>query len=282
MTNPTLPAAPRLPLRARARRVAGLTALLAALVPHALDAQTPQRPPTNLLIGGVASIPEHVGSSENRILPFPVTSVAIGGTRFEFGNLDGRLDLLGRRPLWRIGPVVTASLPRRDVEDAVLAALPEIDLGIEVGIHAGRSFPIAALTQGRLDLDVAVRRDILGAHDGTLVTPEIETLFSPARRVRLSLRASTTWASANYMDAWFGVDGDGAAVSGLDRYSPGGGLRDVTFSAFSLISLRPRWGLFLRWEEMFLVAGAADSPVFDRAGEPAQRTLGIGVSYLFY
>lgn len=260
----------------------GLLALLVPLLlPFAVEAQAPPRPPANLVIGGVARLPDYVGSPENRILPFPVASLALGGARLEFGNLDARLDLLGRRPLWRVGPVVTASLPRSEVEDAVLAALPEVDLGLEVGVHAGRSFPIRQLAQGRLDLDVAVRRDVVGAHEGTLITPEVETLFSPSRRVRLSFRAATTWASASYMDAYFGVDADGAASSGLARYAPGGGVRDLTFSAFSLISFRPRWGLLLRWEEMLLIGDAADSPVFARAGEPAQRTLGIGLSYAF-
>lgn len=278
MTPSTPPSSPS---RTLFRRAAALALFALALLPAEADAQAPRRPPTNLLVVGVASIPEYVGSADNRIVPFPVTSLGLGGTRLELGNLDARLDLLGRRPLWRFGPVVTASLPRSDVDDAVLAALPEVELGVEVGVQAGRSFPIRQLTQGRLDLDIAVRRDLLGAHDGTLVTPEIETLFSPTRRVRLSVRAASTWASESYMDAYFGVSHAGAAASGLDAYSPGSGLRDVTFSAFSLISIRPRWGLFLRWEEMILLSGAGDSPVFLQAGEPAQRTLGIGVSYLF-
>lgn len=272
-----------IPVIARLRNV-GLLVLLAWVAGSAagsVEAQTPPRPPTNLFIGGVASIPEFVGSSDDRILPFPVMNVAIGGSRFEFGNLDGRLDLLGRSPLVRFGPVGTASLARTGFDAPGLGRLPDIDFGLEVGVHAGRSFPIRALSQGRLDLDIAVRRDILGAHDGTLVTPEIETIFSPARRIRLSLRTASTWASSNYMDTWFGVAPDTSGLFALSHV-PGAGFRDVTLAGSALISIMPRWGLVLRWEEMFLVGGAADSPIFNEEGVPTQRTLGLGISYLFY
>lgn len=87
---------------------------------------------------------------------------------------------------------------------------------------------------------------------------------------------SATWANGGYMKAYFGVDAEQSAASGLDMYSTDSGLRDISLSIIVNYRFNNRWSLALGFSHEWLQGDARDSPVVDKA---EQSSLFATVSY---
>ncbi len=77
----------------------------------------------------------------------------------------------------------------------------------------------------------------------------------------ISLGPTVTWASDEYMDAFFGIDSIQAARSVYDRYDPEGGFKDVGFSIMLGRPLDEKRTIMLRLGVKKLLGDAADSPI---------------------
>jgi outer membrane protein len=101
----------------------------------------------------------------------------------------------------------------------------------------------------------------------------------PVCQAMLTLFASTTYASSNYMDSYFEIDEENSARSGLETFSASEGFKDVAVGAAMQYNLTDTWGILGVVRYAYLLGDAADSPVVDDEGDSSQVIAGLAVNY---
>lgn len=234
----------------------------------------------NFVVLGVASLPEFEGGSDHQLVPFGVTNLNFKGMQLEIYGLQGTLNVLGNKGALKIGPAFSVNFPREDVIPD-LPTFGEVDFALEVGGFVGFEVPFGRFREGSLRGQVSFRHDVLGAHSGFLVTPEIEYFFALNRMFRVGIGANATWASKDYMTSYFGVTPEQSQQSALDTFEIGAGLKDIGAEAFSIFSFSEQWGLFTRVSYNRILGDAADSPIIRTYGDRDQFFYGAGVFFRF-
>lgn len=248
-------------------------------------AEAPATPRTlsNIVIAGPGYAPEYQGADERITIPFAVAMLREGGRAFELEGSTGRFDLTGQDGIagFDAGPAFNLQFPRIDVEDPRIAALDEVDVAVELGAFARYVIEPGWAEKDALATRVSATADVAGAHDGALVEFESEYAWFPLFNVRVSLGARASWASDNFVDTYFGVDGAGSGASGLGRYDPGAGLRSVGAQASAAVFLSETRGVFAFGRYDRLAPDLADSPVVRDAGSADQLLIGVGLIWRF-
>ncbi|MEO1083246.1 MAG: MipA/OmpV family protein, partial [Acidobacteriota bacterium] len=155
-------------------------------------------------VAGVAELPEYEGADDGRLVPFFVGQFDVFGSSLELEGLEARLDLIDDAR-WRGGPSLSLGLPRDEdfVDEPRVQQLPEVDLALEFGAFVGVELPLGASVEDRLRIDLALRRDVLDAHDGLLATLDIDYFFKISRMQRIGVAASLAWADGDYHRTYF-------------------------------------------------------------------------------
>ena len=232
------------------------------------------------IVLGAASLPEFEGADEQQIVPFAVLRFNAWGAGVEVDGLQGRINVLGEGSILRAGPAFSFT-PPRDSDDPAIEALREVDFAVEAGAYVGFEAPFGGFDEGTLSGMVQVRHDVLDEHNGLLVTPELEYFFAVNRLFRVGVGVNATWASDDYMDAYFGVSADDAAASGLARFDAGAGFKDAGAEVYSILSFSEQWGVFTRVAYNRLLGDAADSSIVRDVGDRDQLFYGAGLFYRF-
>ncbi|MBK7002595.1 MAG: MipA/OmpV family protein [Rhodoferax sp.] len=94
----------------------------------------------------------------------------------------------------------------------------------------------------------------------------------------LNLSAGATFANANHMGSYFGVNAAQSAASGYATYAPSAGLRDVGIGIGLIYKITPKWGLGIGVNATALSNTTMDSPLVRR---PRYATAMLGVVYGF-
>ncbi len=97
-------------------------------------------------------------------------------------------------------------------------------------------------------------------------------------QTKLTASIGTAYASDDYMTSFFGVTAAQSAASGLARYTPDAGFKDVSAGLTAAIDLSDRWTLLLTGRYTHLIGDAADSPVVE---SESQFFGGLGLAYKF-
>ena len=234
----------------------------------------------NFVVIGAAALPEFEGADEQQIVPFGVLRLNAWGAGIEIDGLQGRVNVLGESSILRAGPAFSFT-PPRDSDNPAIEALREVDFAVEVGAYVGFETPFGGLEEGTLSGMVQVRHDVLDEHNGILITPELEYFFAVNRMFRVGVGVNATWASEDYMDAYFGVTADDALASGLTEFDAGAGFKDAGAEVYSIFSFSERWGLFSRVAYNRLLGDAADSSIVQEVGDRDQLFYGGGLFYRF-
>ena len=225
--------------------------------------------------------PEFEGSED-------YTALALFGGRAQYENYYAELSGLSLRAnvlnsaQFNLGPVVRYSLGRDDdIENDRVERLGEIDDAFEGGFFARMNFRPNNTTRHRAGIEAEFLHDLSDTHDGWLLTLKADYSMPLAERIDLGFNVSTTYASDDYMQTYFGVSAAGSAASGLRRFDAESGFKDVSFGIRPSYTFNENWGVFgvLRYSE--LVGDAADSPIVDDDGNSSQFFAGFGVSYRF-
>ena len=229
---------------------------------------------------GVGAGPDYEGSKDYQPLPLwfgraerdDNISVGIRGTTVDANLVPDSI--------FRAGPVLNYRFGRDDVENDQVDDLQDVDGTFEVGAFVG------------VELDVAGGPAVWGAglqglqgtgggHSGFLATFELFYRTPLSDRWSIGLTGDSTWASEDYMEAFFGIDADDAARSGLDTYEADAGIKDVGLTADINFRIDENWGVGLIAGYKRLLGDAADSPVVDDVGDPNQFFGGLFGSYRF-
>lgn len=277
------------------RRLLGATVV--ASMPFAAPALAQQEDHSSLTIGlGAAVVPTYEGSDEHRVLPLPQLRGKVKDrsfwTRGPALYVDMLADTDGEGWDVELGPVVGARFDRssrKAINDPQVEALGKRDVAIEVGGFAGfGKTGVVTSAYDNLSARVAVTKDVAGAHESIIVTPQIEYFTPLSTKSFVGLGLSADYVGKRFGRYYFDIDPAGAAASGLPVYDRAGdkvGFRRVTASLAGGYSLsgdiRRGWALFGVVGYSRLLGRYADSPIVSIAGSRNQWIGALGVGYTF-
>lgn len=204
---------------------------------------------------GVALSPEYEGSDDMRVSPIPIVNVTWNDRIYL--NVPEELGAHVYRGENLAAAVGVGYDFGRD-DDSALDGLGDVDGAATLNLRLEYQV-------GRITSSIRGTR-YLGSSDGLEVDLGVEALL-PLRRggdhptPALSPAISATWADGNYTQAYFSVDGDQAARSGLERYDAGAGFKSVEGSVAFMYPLGSGWLANASLEYSRLIGDAADSPI---------------------
>jgi MipA family protein len=229
---------------------------------------------------GVGVAPDYEGSDDYELVPLwnlrvdnlynPNTYVQVIGPRLRSNFLPD--------PHWRLG-IDGQFIKKRDhVHDNAVDDLQSVDPSVMLGVIGGYDF--FDDPQQDLVLEIEARQDVANGN-GFLGTMRGVYSTQLSSSWRLDTTIEGTWASSDYMDAYFSIDANDAARSGLRQYNADAGFKDVAFGGTLTYRLAERWSISGLATYTRLVGDAADSPVVKNAGDENQFFGGTLVNYRF-
>ncbi|WDA39696.1 MipA/OmpV family protein [Erythrobacter sp. BLCC-B19] len=278
-----------------------------APAPAPADAQTPAAPPafafakpvfdeTWATIGlGLGMVPSYAGSDDYIAFPLPLIVGRVGGVGISPNGPGFVLDFnppkpgLAPRKGARIafGPAFRFRNDRNNrISDAVVARAGKLDAALEVGGNVAVSFPGVFKPFDQLNVGVQARWDVLGAHEGMIVEPQITYRAPMGRAFVLQVQASAEFIDDNFADYYFTVSPTQAAATGLAPFRADGGLNRI--GTIALLSydldrnpLNGGWSLTGIGGYSRLIGDSADTPYTAVRGDANQFITGLGVAYTF-
>ncbi len=234
----------------------------------------------NYVAGAVGVVPDYLGSDDYTFGGAPAGLIKFGSSE-RYARLivtELSVNVLNSRT-WSFGPVLNYRLARDDVDDAAVDRMRDIDGTVEAGLFGGWTWIGDDDPRHRFTATAEFLYDVGDTHDGYLISAGARYFQPVARPLTLSIGATVTYGSGDYMQTYFGVDSNNAARSGLSQFSAGSGLRDVRFPIMAIYSLSPNWHLSGGLVYSRLLGDASDSPLVDDRGSSDQLYAGLGVAY---
>jgi len=230
---------------------------------------------------GVAAAPDFEGSSDYQAVPFITSHLHAGWLNFEFEGLTARLHL--KPPSWfEAGLSLNYRFGRDDdIDNIVVERLREIDDTLEVGGFFRIKLNDQWQKRDSLEFQIEAFADTGSAHHGNIATLSASYAFFSGKRWRYEISAETTYADDDYMDTYFSVDTDNAALSGLPHFDPSGGFKDVGLNLNVTYFFSDKLGILGRVAYNHLIGDVADSPIIGKQGDPVQLFGGLSVLYQF-
>ena len=234
----------------------------------------------NYVAVAVGVVPDYMGSDDYTVGAAPAGLMKFGSSE-RYARLlvtELSVNVLDSRT-WNFGPVLNYRLARDDVDDDAVDRMRDIDGTLEAGLIGGWTWIGDDDPRHRFNATVEFLHDVGDTHEGFLVSAGARYFQPVTRPLTLSIGATVTYGSSDYMQTYFGVDSDNAARSGLSQFSAGSGLRDVRIPVMAIYSLSPNWHLSGGLVYSRLLGDASDSPVVDDRGSRNQLFAGVGVAY---
>ena len=276
------------------RTLTAVAALCAAspLLAQSAGAELPDpndRSNTFTIAAGVGSMPDYEGADEQRTIPAIAVRGRVAGMDFWSNGTALYLDIIGPSSSgmdFDFGPIVGVRLNRSgDVKDARVDKLPELDAAIELGAFAGISWHGLTNAYDSLSLRVDVLHDVSGAHESTLITPNLSFSTPLSQHTYVSASASAEWAGGGYADYYYSISPAEGLVAGLPAYDADGGFKNWGLSLTGVQSitgdLTHGFGVFGLASYKHLQGDFADSPIVDDRGSASQWLGALGVTYTF-
>jgi outer membrane scaffolding protein for murein synthesis (MipA/OmpV family) len=232
---------------------------------------------------GVASVPDYMGSSHNRLAVGPAVRYAIPDSERYFMLLgpQAMFNILDDAN-WRFGPLVNYRGARDDtVEDAVVQQMQKIDGKFEIGVFAAYRLKLSAERMHQINFGT----DLAGDEEGVIGSLRAMYWQPLTQSTIVNLGVGTILASRDWMQTYFGVNGERDIALfpslGGKPFEADGGVRSITVPFGLTQALSRQWLVSVGGRYERLVGDAADSPVTSERGSSSQWIGGVGSSYLF-
>lgn len=230
---------------------------------------------------GAAYLPDYTGSDDYRVIPF-------GAVRWEVGDVVVRSDGPGlAADLYREGPVTAGvygrwAAGRNDVDDAIVALLPEIDNSIIAGGFVDVTLAENLLTGfDRFTVGARVGADILGRFEGAAWSTSATYTTALSRTSLFVLSASVSGFSDDYADTLFSINAAGATASGLQAFQAEGGVQDIGLTSILTVGIGGEWNVSGILGVSQLQGDFADSPIVAVRGSETQVFTGVALGRRF-
>ncbi|WP_459212085.1 MipA/OmpV family protein [Aquimarina rhabdastrellae] len=243
---------------------------------HHTIAQTTTPKKVNYTIGaGLGFTPQYEGASD--IFALPAIAFAAQWNTGQYIRLSGlgiEANVLADAN-WEFGPKLGFKLARNEdiVDDSEISAMEEIEFATAAGLFARYKF-----AKG-FDIKTAYTHDISGVNDGGVAAFELGyTLRNKRLITRFS--TSTSYATAGYLETYFGVTTANRGSSNLPLYAIESGFKDIGTTVNLTYILNQKWMLSTQLGYTLLLGDVADSPVVE-AGSTSQISGGVIAMYRF-
>ena len=165
---------------------------------------------------------------------------------------------------YELGIALDEQFGRSDDDNDVLEGLDEIDESFTGSVFG--EIPL-----GELALGAEFIHDLGGGHEGYTIDLTLEAYWDFLDGdLEIDLGPTVTWASQNYMDAFFGISDDEAAESGLDSNDAEAGFKSVGVYFELLYDITDQWTLEFEAGYDRLLGDAARSDIVAVEGDPNQ------------
>jgi outer membrane protein len=229
---------------------------------------------------GVGVAPRYEGSDDYQATPLwdlRVGNLYHPDTYVRLRNLTATSNLLPDNN-WRLGPVLQYIDNRGSVGDSVVNRLEHVDESVLLGGLIGYDFKLAE--RQVLGLEFQGRQDVANDH-GFLLTWLARYATPLLSFLGFSGELSTTYASKDYMKAYFGVDARNSQQSGLKQFDADAGIKDLTLRLGLDYPVFERASITFVTSYSRLFGDAKDSPLTDKRGDPNQFFGGVLAGYSF-
>ena len=227
----------------------------------------------------VGTAPDYEGSDD-------YTFAALPAANFQFDNRYVRL--LGNylavnflnHDVFEFGPAAYYRFGRDDdIDDDVVKRIHEVDDAVELGAFLGVQIFDKANPRIRYGAKLEFLQDVSSEHDGFTVQLSARGWYPVSKMIDLGIAVGGTYASDDYMEAYFGVTPADAGNSGLPIFGAGSGIKDIYAQPMMQIHLSESWHIGAGVRIKGLLNDASDSPTVDRRGSDTQIVAGVGVAY---
>lgn len=244
---------------------------------------------------GAGMVPSYAGSNDYIAFPLPLIAGRVGGVGIAPNGPGFILDLNSPKPVMgprkgariAFGPAIRFRNDRNNrISDVVVARAGKLDAALEVGANVAVSLPNVIKTFDQLTFGVQARRDILGAHEGWVIEPQIGYRALLGKGFSLQAQASAEFVDDKFAGYYFTVSPAQAAATGLAQYRADGGVNRIGTTAILSYDLdrNPLNGGFALTGVggySRLIGDSADTPYTSVRGDANQFILGAGVAYTF-
>ena len=229
-----------------------------------------------LTVGATGMIaPNFEGGKKYLLSASPIISLGKAGPAARFTSRNDNISLaLVDDGSVRAGLTGKFLFSRDDDNADELKGLDPVRWGGEVGGFF-EFYPTDWL-RARAELRHGIR-----AHNGFVADIAVDAFYDVTPTVRISGGPRVSFASANYFDAYYGVDAQEAVASGLSEYHPGGGLKSTGLGGAITWKVTEPMTASLFGEYSRLMGPAADSSLVRERGDRNQFMIGVSTSYRF-
>lgn len=224
---------------------------------------------------------DYEGSDDYEFIPVGMAMVSWQGYNAQLLGPSLKIDVVPSEN-FDFGPTLSYGGGRDDgVEDDKVKLLREIDEALEVGFFAEYTFANSANPRYQVSVGLEAATDVNDGHDGSVFSASLDYECPVFGDLIWSLGTSATYADDNYMEAYFTIDADNTARSGLSRFDAEGGFKDVGLSTSLSQNFAERWNVRAMLEYTRLLGDAADSPVVKERGSENQLFGCVTIGYAF-
>jgi MipA family protein len=229
-----------------------------------------------LTVGATGMVaPNFEGGRQYLLSASPIVSLGKAGPAARFTSRNDNISLaLVDDGSVRAGLTGKFLFSRDDGNADELKGLDPVRWGGEVGGFF-EFYPTDWL-RARAELRHGIR-----AHNGFVADIAADAFYDVTPTVRISGGPRVSFASANYFDAYYGVNAQEAVASGLSQYNPGGGLKSTGLGGAITWKVTEPMTASLFGEYSRLMGPAADSSLVRERGDRNQFMVGVSTTYRF-
>ncbi len=229
-----------------------------------------------LVLGATGMVmPDFEGSKDRMFRVSPIISIGKAGPEARFTSRNDNISFSvfdnGRVRAGATGKIL---FQRDDDDSDDLKGLDPVRWGVELGGFA-EVYPTDWL-RVRGEVRHGVR-----SHSGVVADIAVDAFKDVTDTVRVSGGPRISFASADYFDAYYGVNATESENSGLSEYNPGSGLKSIGFGGAYDWKATENVTTSVFGEYSRLMGAAADSSLVRERGSANQFTFGVSASYRF-
>lgn len=244
---------------------------------------------------GIGMVPSYAGSNDYIAFPLPLIVGRVGGVGISPNGAGFVLDLNPgtpglapqKGPRIAFGPAFRFRNDRNFlIKDEVVARAGKLDAALEVGGNVAVTWRGVARPLDQFSIGVQARWDVLGAHEGMVIEPQINYRAPIGRAFSLQVQASAEFVDDSFAEYYFTVNPAQALATGLPQFRADGGLNrigTVVSLSYDLDGkpLSGGWALTGIGGYSRLLGDAADTPFTATRGSANQFIVGLGMAYTF-
>lgn len=244
---------------------------------------------------GVGMVPSYAGSDDYIAFPLPLIVGRVGGVGISPNGPGFLIDLNPGKPglapqkgaRIAFGPAFRFRNDRNvQIKDEVVARAGKLDAALEVGGHVAVAWRGVVKPVDQLSVGVQARRDVLGAHGGLVIEPQVTYRAPIGKAFVLQAQMSAEFVDGSFAEYYFTINPAQALATGLPQFRADGGLNRIGTTAILSYDLDRNplnggWSVTGVGGISRLLGDSADTPFTAQRGDANQFILGLGLAYTF-